>query len=56
MWVVNLLNREVAAGLVSILTVGLAPPAVAYRPFDGTDAAVAEPEQLEIELGPAEFL
>jgi hypothetical protein len=56
MWVVNLLNRGVAAGLVSILTVGLAPPAVAYRPFDGTDAAVAEPEQLEIELGPAEFL
>ena len=28
--------------------------AFAYRPFDGTDAAVAEPGQLEIELGPGE--
>jgi hypothetical protein len=46
----------VAAGLVSILAAGWAPRAVAYRPFDGTDAAVSEPGQLEIELGPAEFL
>jgi hypothetical protein len=51
----NLLNRGVAAGLVSILAVGSIPQAVAYRPFDGTDAAVAEPQQLEIELGPAQF-
>src|SRR5438477_12944361 len=28
----------------------------AYRPFDGTDAAVAETGQVEIELGPVEFL
>lgn len=28
-------------------------PARAYRPFDGTDAAVAEPGELEIELQPA---
>jgi hypothetical protein len=27
----------------------------AYRPFDGTDAAVAEPGQIEIELGPAQY-
>jgi hypothetical protein len=33
-----------------------AAPAMAYRPFDGTDAAVAEPGQLEIELGPVERL
>jgi hypothetical protein len=33
-----------------------ATPAVAYRPFDGTDAAVADAGQLEIELGPAEYL
>jgi hypothetical protein len=30
--------------------------AQAYRPFDGTDAAVAEPGEIEIELGPAEYL
>jgi len=28
----------------------------AYRPFDGTDAAVAETGELEIELGPVEYL
>jgi hypothetical protein len=30
--------------------------AQAYRPFDGTDAAVAEPGQVEIEFAPAEYL
>ncbi|MGE5159756.1 MAG: hypothetical protein ACM3OF_16595 [Gemmatimonas sp.] len=30
-----------------------APPASAYRPFDGTDAAVADPGELEVELQPA---
>lgn len=30
-------------------------PAEAYRPFDGTDAAVAETGELEIELGPVEY-
>jgi len=30
--------------------------AVAYRPFDGTDAAVAETGEIEIELGPVEYL
>jgi len=28
----------------------------AYRPFDGTDAAVAETSEIEIELGPVEYL
>jgi len=28
----------------------------AYRPFDGTDAAVAETGEIEIELGPVEYL
>ena len=28
-------------------------PAAAYRPFDGTDATVADPNQVEIELQPA---
>jgi hypothetical protein len=30
--------------------------AQAYRPFDGTDAAVAAPGEVEIELGPVEYL
>jgi hypothetical protein len=30
--------------------------ALAYRPFDGTDAAVAETGEMEIELGPVEYL
>ena len=30
--------------------------AVAYRPFDGTDAAVADTGDVEIELGPVEYL
>jgi len=45
------------------LTVALATVAAfwadsagAYRPFDGTDAAVAEPQNLEIELGPTEYV
>ena len=30
--------------------------AEAYRPFDGTDAAVAETGEIEIELGPVEYI
>jgi len=30
--------------------------AQAYRPFDGTDAAVAAPGETEVELGPVEYL
>ena len=33
-----------------------AAPREAYRPFDGTDAAVAETGEMEIELGPVEYL
>jgi len=32
---------------------GLSDTAFAYRPFDGTDAAVADPGEMEIELQPA---
>jgi hypothetical protein len=40
--------------LVSIsLAILLVNPAWAYRPFDGTDAAVVDPGELEIELQPA---
>src|SRR6266545_4230387 len=37
------------------LLVGLGP-ASAYRPFDGTDAAVADKDKMEIELQPAGIL
>jgi hypothetical protein len=42
------------------LVLALAPllaaaPAHAYRPFDQTDAAVAEPREFELELGPAGY-
>jgi hypothetical protein len=36
-----------------LLAIASASPASAYRPFDGTDAAVADPGELEIELQPA---
>ena len=44
---------------MGVATVALAlwsAPAAAYRPFDGTDAAVAKPGEVEIELGPAGVL
>ena len=46
------------AGLVlsPILAMAWCGDAQAYRPFDGTDAAVAELGQVEIELGPAQYL
>src|SRR5450631_3501812 len=40
----------------SVIALGVAAwsaPASAYRPFDGTDAAVAAPGEVEIELQPA---
>jgi len=40
-----------SAIVASVLTLSM--PALAYRPFDGTDAAVAEPGEMEIELQPA---
>src|SRR5947207_9311214 len=40
--------------LATLLVVACCGRAFAYRPFDGTDAAVAEPGVVEIELGPAQ--
>src|SRR5262245_41274303 len=42
-----------AASLVLITSLACSSPAFAYRPFDGTDAAVAPPGELEVELQPA---
>ena len=45
-----------AGGLIAALALCASWPAFSYRPFDGTDAAVAERGQLEIELGPIGLL
>jgi hypothetical protein len=47
-----LLRAACAAGLLFIWS----SDAFAYRPFDGTDAAVADPGEVEIELQPAGVL
>ena len=41
--------------LTSLMTVGGPQAAFAYRPFDSTDPAVAEPGEVEIELSPVSF-
>jgi len=46
----------VARPLLVVLALLAAAPAAAYRPFDGTDADVAGLGELEIELGPAQYL
>jgi len=45
-----------AASLIFIGAAAGSGPAFAYRPFDGTDAAVAAPGELEVELQPAGVL
>lgn len=48
-------NRSILLILVSTSIFGWSGLSFAYRPFDSTDAAVADVNQLEIELGPAQF-
>ncbi|WP_431014882.1 hypothetical protein [Bradyrhizobium pachyrhizi] len=43
----------VLGAMVAIGPLALSAPAAAYRPFDGTDAAVAKKGEMEIELQPA---
>jgi hypothetical protein len=45
--------RNGSVGLSAVLICLFAQPAAAYRPFDGTDAAVADVNETEIELQPA---
>ena len=40
----------------ALLATGWHTSACAYRPFNGTDAAVANPGEMELELGPVGFL
>jgi hypothetical protein len=46
-------SRASLAAVIGICAALWAAPAAAYRPFDGTDAAVADLGELEIELQPA---
>lgn len=46
-------NLPSRIGALLLVTISLPSVAFAYRPFDGTDAAVAEPGELEIEFQPA---
>jgi hypothetical protein len=51
---IQAIPRSLASGLVAVLcVVAWSTPASAYRPFDGTDAAVAAKGEMEIELQPA---
>ncbi len=42
--------------IVALLALAVAPAASAYRPFDNTDADVANPHEVELELGPIGFV
>jgi hypothetical protein len=46
---------RVRSALLALVTLAYARSASAYRPFDGTDADIAEPGIFELELGPAQF-
>lgn len=49
----SFLVRCAAASLIFVGVAACSGRAFAYRPFDGTDAAVAAPGELEVELQPA---
>ena len=49
----SLWQRSLVVVLTIGLLLGLSAQASAYRPFDGTDAAVADPGEMEVELQPA---
>lgn len=49
-------SRAVTAVAMAAAIAGWCGAAQAFRPFDGTDAAVADTGKVEIELGPAEYL
>jgi hypothetical protein len=51
--IIRRLARGVVPAVFALAIAGYPLPAFAYRPFDGTDAAVAEPGEVEIELQPA---
>lgn len=50
------LDAVPAALVLSLFSLAWSTTALALRPFDGTDAAVADPGTIEIELGPIGYL
>ncbi len=50
------LTRAGAFVTVTASTIIWCGDAAAFRPFDGTDAAVVEPNKIEVELGPVEYV
>ena len=52
----RVLIRAAVAVLVALSLMAASAPVLAFRPFDGTDAAVADPGTIEIEIGPAGYL
>ena len=48
-------SNMVARALALLLALGWSEPAFAYRPFDSTDAAVADKGAFEVELSPLSF-
>ena len=48
-------QRAIGTILLPLLVIGGSGPALAYRPFNGTDAAVTEPGVAELELGPIQY-
>ena len=49
-------DAGVAALITAAVLASWCGAAQAYRPFDGTDAAVADTGEVEVELGPVEYL
>src|SRR5918911_5237783 len=49
-------RTAVFAAVVMLAATVWSDAAFAYRPFDGTDAAVVDPGEFEVELGPAQWL
>jgi hypothetical protein len=48
-------RRWLVGSCALVAATGWVRPAAAYRPFDGTDADVAEPGEVELEIGPAGY-
>ena len=48
-------RSTIVALAVSVVIAGWCGSARAFRPFDGTDAAVADTGKVEVELGPVEY-
>ena len=50
------LTKAVAIVIATAFAILWCGEAAAFRPFDGTDAAVVEADKIEVELGPVEYV